>query len=438
MSHWLELAHRNDIGYRTLEKLVDSGHRLAGSESERAAAELTRDQLSEVGLRNVHLEEFDITGWNRGATTVRSEDSETSVDAFALPRSPSDSVKGELVDLGHGLPADFENTESESAVVMVSSTVPDHYHRPVHRREKYRMAVENGAVGFIYKNHREGCNPRSGSVNGAEGSIGEIPAVAVSKEEGMRLSRRCERDLVMIDVAAEITPAKSQNIHGELGPDADERVLVTAHVDGHDISESAIDNGGGVAGVLEIAQALIAREEEIETRVEFVVYGAEEVGLLGSAHHARSTETNTIKAVVNLDVIGSMRNLRFITHRFNELGTLAEDVCARFSHPKIVDPRHSLSSDHWRFVEKGIPGCFVTDDTKGRSRGRILTPEDTLDKVDPRNIRENGILLAEYVVEIAKKEFNPPQRSEDEVQKYLEEEGEMFKRDQYRLSAEHM
>ncbi len=438
MSHWLELAHRKDIGYETLENLVDSGHRLAGSKSERVAAELTRDQFTEVGLRDVHLKEFEITGWNRGSTTVRSADSETSVDAFALPRSPNGSVAGELVDLGYGLPVDFESSEIESSIVMVSSTVPDHYHRPVHRREKYRMAVENGAVGFIYKNHREGCNPRSGSVNGAEGSIGEIPAIAVSKEDGIRLSRRCEREPVMIDVTADIAPTRSQNIHGEMGPDTDERVLVTAHVDGHDISESAIDNGGGVAGVLEIAQALLAREDEIETRVEFVVYGAEEVGLLGSAHHAQTTETDTIKAVVNLDVLGSARNVRFITHRFDELGTLAEDVCVRFSYPQIVDPRHSLSSDHWRFVEKGIPGCFVTDDTNSRSRGRILTPEDTLDKVDPRNIRENGILLAEYVVEIAQEEFNLPQRSEDEVERLLEQEGETFKRDQYRLSAEHM
>jgi len=438
MSHWLELAHRNDIGYELLEKLVDSGHRLAGSESERVAAELTSDQLSRIGLQNVHLEEFEITGWSRGTTTVYSESTGMSVDGFALPRSPSGSVGGELVDLGYGLPADFENADIEAAIVMVSSTVPDHYPRSVHRREKYRMAVKNGAAGFIYKNHREGCNPRSGSVNGAEGSIGEIPAVAVSKEEGVKLSRRCEHDPIMIEVTAEITSAKSQNIHAEVGPDTDERVLVTAHVDGHDVSESAIDNGGGVAGVLEIAQAIVAREQEINTRVEFVIYGAEEVGLLGSAHHARTTNTDTIKAVVNLDVLGSSRDLRFITHRFSELGRLAEQVCRRFSHPPIVDPRHSLSSDHWRFVEKGIPGCFVTADTKSRSRGRILTPEDTLDKVDPRNIRENGILLSEYVVEITQQGFEVAPRSEYEVKRHLEEEGEMFKRDQYRLSAEYM
>lgn len=67
----------------------------------------------------------------------------------------------------------------------------------------------------------------------------------------------------------------SQNIHADIGPDTDRSVLLTSHVDAHDIGEGAADNGAGTALVVEAARALTNRESALDTRVHLLLYGAE-------------------------------------------------------------------------------------------------------------------------------------------------------------------
>ncbi|MDY6765264.1 MAG: PA domain-containing protein, partial [Halobacteria archaeon] len=239
MSEWIGNTFTSDEGWSLLEDLVDIGNRMAGSEGERRGAELTRDKLEEVGARNARLDEFELQGWARGTSSIFHPGTDTAHDCIALPRSPSDSAEGELVDLGYGLPSDFEENDIQGKVVMVDSNVPSYYDRYIHRREKYYYAVDNGASAFLYKNHIEGCLPPTGSVGTEEDPIGEIPAVGVSKEVGSRLSRRFEGENLRVDVEADIHDATSQNVHAELGPDTEREVLVTSHIDAHDIAEGA-------------------------------------------------------------------------------------------------------------------------------------------------------------------------------------------------------
>lgn len=214
-------------------------------------------------------------------------------------------MTGELVDIGYGLPSDFDRDLS-GKVVLAASDVPDWYDRYVHRREKYYRAVEAGAAAFIYSNHVEGCLPPTGSVGTAEAPIGDIPTVGVSKEVGARLARRFEGDSISVNVDAEAYDASSQNIHADLGPDTEKCVLLTSHVDAHDIAEGAADNDAGTALVVEVARALAHRENELDTRVHCLVYGAEEVGLVGSHYDATRRDHDSIKAIVNND--GVVRN----------------------------------------------------------------------------------------------------------------------------------
>jgi Zn-dependent M28 family amino/carboxypeptidase len=438
MPNWITRSYEESVGYDLLADLVDSGHRLGGSESERVAAELTREALADVGARNARLDEFELTGWQRGSSHLVLGDHGTRIETFALPKSPSMTKKGEFIDLGDGLPRDFENHDVSGKVVMVSSGVPDSHPRYVHRREKYDMAVEQGAVGFVYRNHQSGCLPRSGSVSSKDGPIGSIPAVGISKEDGLRVTRLAGGEEVTLSVDANIGPTTSQNVHAELGPETDERVLVTAHVDGHDVSESAADNGGGVATVVEIVANLAPREDELDTQIQFSVYGAEEFGLLGSAYDAETTNTDTIKAVLNHDVMGLTRNLRFNTNGFDVLEYLARQVCTEFQHPLSVNRQLALSSDHWRYVERGVPGIFVANRFKDSGgRGFILTPEDTLDKIDPRNLRDSGLLLTEYACRMADDQFQVEHVDRDVIQKTLEKEDQTYKAQQYSQAAKH-
>ncbi|MFC7045181.1 M28 family peptidase [Halobacteriaceae archaeon GCM10025711] len=420
MTDWIGRTFTSDTGWDHLERLVDVGDRMAGTDGERRAAEATRDALAEVGARNARLDEFDLQGWTRGSSHVAAGGDEH--DCIALPRSPAGEADGEFVDLGYGLPEDFESTDVEGKVVMVASNVPSWYDRFIHRREKYYYAVEHGAAAFVFRNHYEGCLPPTGSVGTAESPIGDVPAVGVSKEVGSRLARRFEGDSVTVVVDADIGDATSQNVHAELGPDTDVEVLVTSHVDAHDIAEGAMDNGAGTAMVVELARILAEREHELDTRVRFVAFGAEEVGLVGAAHEADRVDNDSVKAVLNLDGVVQGRTLAAHTHGFDALRDAVDAVADRYDHPFETNPEMGPHSDHWPFVQWGVPGYHVHSHSDDEGRGWGHTRADTLDKLEPRTFREQAVLLADLAVDLADDGFAVAHASPEDIAAALEDQ----------------
>ena len=416
---WIGGTFMSDVRWNHLETLIDLPHRMAGTEGERRGAEATRDALATVGARDARVEEFPIQGWERETSTI-----EAGGDAhrcIALPRSPAASVSGTLVDLDYGLPADFD-ADLSGKVVVVSSDVPDHFDRFIHRREKYYYAVEAGAAAFVYRNHVEGCLPPTGSVGTEADPVGDVPAVGVSKEVGARLARRFDGEQVTVDVDADAHEATSQNVHAELGPDTEEAVLLTSHVDAHDIAEGAGDNGAGTALVVEVARALAAREDDLDTRVHCLCYGAEEVGLVGSSYDADRRDGERVKAVVNNDGVVRGRTLNCYTHGFDGLTEAAETVGDRLDHPVETTPRLGPHSDHWPYVQWGTPGYHLMSETDGEGRGWGHTYADTLDKLDPRNLREQAVLVAELVVELADGGTELERRDPESIAAQLEDE----------------
>jgi Zn-dependent M28 family amino/carboxypeptidase len=420
MSEWIAETFTSTAGWGHLESLVDVGTRMAGSEGEREGAELTRDALKAAGAQNARLEEFPIQGWTRGEAAVHAGD--TVQDCIALPRSPAGEVSGELVDLGYGLPEDFENADIDGKVVMTASNVPDYFDRFIHRREKYYYAVEGGAAAFVFRNHVEGNLPPTGSVGTEDDPIGDVPAVGVSKEVGARLSRRFEGETVAVDVDCEASDATSYNVHAELGPETDREVLVTSHVDAHDIAEGAMDNGAGTAMIVEVANALAAREDELDTTIHFVAFGAEEVGLVGSEYMAANTDFDAVKTVLNFDGVARGRTLDVYTHRFDELDDAAHAVADRFDHPIETRPRMGPHSDHWPFTKWGVPGYHVMSKTGSEGRGWGHTHADTLDKVDSRDLREQAVLLTELAVDLASETFSVEHVPPETIVAALEDE----------------
>ncbi len=90
-----------------------------------------------------------------------------------------------------------------------------------------------------------------------------------------------------------------------------ETIILSAHYD-HDgmrngqIFHGADDNGSGTVGVIELARAFAMNPAKPKRSIMFIVFAAEERGLLGSyyyaAHPLRPLETT--RAVINFDMIG--------------------------------------------------------------------------------------------------------------------------------------
>ena len=419
-------AYTSAYAYDLLEDLVDIGNRMAGQEGETEGAKRVAESYRDVGLRNVHLDEFEIPGWWRGRSSLvvdgpSSRTCEADHEVIALPGSPSGEVTADLVDVGHGRPADFEEADLDGAVAMASSATPDDYGRWIHRMEKYCYAIDNGAAGFVFRNHIDGCLPPTGEV-GYNNRPGPIPAVGVSKEVGAALERYADDGAeVTLDVDCRNEPTTSRNVSGELGPDTDEVVLLTAHVDAHDIAPGANDNGAGTVLVAEVARLLKQVEDALETRVRCVVFGSEEIGLRGAYHLAETIDLDAVKAVLNIDGAGRDRTLKVRTNQFAALDDLFETVTDELRVPVSVDTTVSPHGDQWAFAQEGVPGVMISSTNPNKSgRGWGHTHADTLDKIDIRDLRSHAVAVGNAVCAAAEPDREIPSRTPEETKRRID------------------
>lgn len=424
-SEWIEAVATTEVGWSSLQELLNIGNRMAGSEGEQEAATLIANILK-MYARDINMDSFEIQGWKRKGSNITS-DGNTVVtnnsEVIALPRSPSKRGSGQLVNLGFGLPRDYVNTDLNGKVVVVQSETPDFFHRSIHRREKYYRAVEAGAEAFIFQNGHEGCLPLTGSIGTPDNPIGEIPAVGVSYRVGTDLTSTYEGKEVTVVVDCETPAATSQNVHAKLGPATDDRILVTSHIDAHDISEGAVDNGAGTAVLVELAHLLAMRENDIKTQIEFVGFGAEEVGMKGSEYLSDNSELASIKAIINLDGVLSGRDLQFYTHGDDQFEAVAESVADKFSHPVLTASVYKPHSDHWSFTRRGVPGYLVSSKSEHSDRGWAHTPADTLDKLDIRDLREQALFLTELVYQLSEPEIEIAHQDPAEIANWLSQHG---------------
>ena len=419
-------GYTSDTAWNVLEDLVDVGNRMAGQSGEKTGARIVADAFEDAGLDDVRVEEFPIEGWWRGSASIEVRDRrfDHEHDVLALPGTTDGEVDAPLVDLGYGLPEEI-GEEADGAIVMARTDVPDDHDRWVHRLEKYAAAVRQGAVGFLFRNHVEGCLPPTGEIGWGR-RPSPVPAVGVSSELGAKLARYAADDepALRLSVECRNEPTTSVNVEGTLGPDTDEEVVVTAHVDAHDIAEGARDNGAGCALVAEIGRLLAQVEDDLETRVRFVTFGSEEIGLLGAHHLADTTDHDAIKCVLNIDGAGTSRDPRVRTYDFDAVASLVEDVADDLGVPVETSGGLSPHTDAWAFAEAGIPAVTLGSVSGDTGRGWGHTHADTLEKLDPRDLREIAVIFTSVALEAARRDRDTPHESREEIREKVEEHTE--------------
>ena len=402
-------GYRSDLPGDLLADLVEHRNRMAGSAGERAGAETLVEALAGIdGATDVGTDEFEIPGWWRGDSSLSvvgpsgtTHEFDASHEIVALPGTPAGEPAAELVDVGAGAPADFEAADLDGRIALVSDRTPDGHDRRIHRMEKYADAVEAGAAAFVFRNFAPGALPRTGEV-GYHSRPGPIPAVSVSAEVGARLARYCEDAPTEASLAVDCRnePATSHNVEARVGPDTDEEVLVTAHLDAHDIAEGAADNGAGSVIAVEVAR-LLAGLDDLDTAVRIVVFGAEEIGLYGAYHYAATNPTEEIRAVCNVDGAGKSRDLAVRTSGFDDLGAVFADVAETLDVEYELSDEVSPHGDQWALVEQGVPAVMASSLVDEAGRGWGHTHADTLDKIDARDLRAQAIVVAEAAARIA-------------------------------------
>lgn len=412
----------------------DLGSRFAGSPQERRAAEYIAEQLGEFGYEPV-IETFEFIGWQRGSAALEViSPLRRELPALGLPYSPAADLTAELVSVGQGEAEDFALVGDRLAgkvALCAAETTPAPGRRASHRREKYRRAVEAGAVGFIFWNQ----NPGQVIITGSLSSDAEapIPGLGISRESGLFLLRMLERGPVTVRLRTEGGAVRltSQNVIADLPGRSDRLVVVGAHYDGHDISQGALDNAAGTVVGLEIARALrAAAGGPLERTVRFIFFGAEEVGLVGSWRYVERhrAELDRVVFMLNLDTAarGRLGTECLVLTGWPELVGYFRELGRRLGYEFGVEDRFNTHSDHFPFAVAGIPTATLTSNDRAEGlvgRGWGHTPADTVDKVSPKALQGAAMVGARVVLALAAgQDLAGLRRSPAELERFLLEE----------------
>jgi len=387
--------------FRDFEALCAFGGRLAGTSSEAQAMDYVATRGSEATGIKCRSLPVPYTGWRSLHAELTLPDG-TKARCHPLVRSvptPEGGLSAEVVDLGRGTPEEFEAHRADIAgrIVLVRHELM-FVAGTIHRRRKYDLARAAGAVGFLIA----GSVPSglvAGSSGRGEGDPG-IPAAGISPETAARLGRTAAgwpRMTLRIDTIEK--PAETRTLLFDMPGETDEWVVLSAHVDGHDINESAMDNASGVATALSVARALAPLVAGWRRSIRLAFFSVEEWALTGSARYVASlseAERAKIAVNVNLDSVAGSSRLTALTSGFSGLEPFLLSVAEAVGQDlRCVRPLLT-NSDHANFALARIPAFRLVagyDDPASHLRF-VLTPGDTRDKVAKAELTSAAQLAA--------------------------------------------
>ncbi|MFT3761166.1 MAG: M28 family peptidase [Pseudoxanthomonas sp.] len=405
-----ETALADDAGWKVVESLTtEVGPRLAGSEADARAVAWAQAKFRELGFDKVWIEPVTFPKWERRGETAEVLGAHAQkLSLTALGGSPGGTVEGEVVRFD-GLevlmqaPAD----SLKGKIAFVDFTM-----QAKRDGADYRIgggvrfmgpseASRRGAAGFLMRSagtdsHRL---PHTGMTRFAEGAT-PIPSAALSVPDAQQLSRLAARGPVRVRVALDCGfdgEYTSHNVIGEIrgGKKPDEVVLIGGHLDSWDLGTGAIDDAAGIG--ISMAAAKLIKPLKPARTIRVVAFANEEQGLLGgrayAERHAAELEKHVIAAESDF---GAGRIYGFdgkvAEHAQGAMRQIAEALAPLRieSLPGQGDPE----SDIGPMAEQGMAWAWLGHDGTGYF-DLHHNADDTLDKIDPKDLAQN---VAAYAV----------------------------------------
>lgn len=416
-----EAALVDDYAYRQVAHLTENiGPRPSGSPQAQKAAEYVADELRKLGLE-VRLEEVKVPHWVRGAETAelvefpgQTPNTRQKIVVTALGGSPGTPAEGITADVV--VVRNFEqlNTLGRSQVAgrIVLFNAPfdkqkaaaglalDAYGEAVvYRGAGATAAAALGAVGSLVR-----------SVGGAEYRLPHtgystpagIPAGAVTAEDADLISDLATEGKVRMHLT--LTPQSlpettGYNVVGDLrGSEHPEQVVVVSgHLDSWDLGTGAIDDAAGVAVAMETAQLLQQLQLHPKRTIRVIAWMDEESGGRGRQAYtaAHSAEFPNHVAAIESD-LGAAHPLGFnakVSPHDLEFLRPVLDILQSLGANVIKETPFAPGADIAGMSQAGVPTLGIMQD--GRTYFNYHhTAADTLDKIVPRELRENAAAMA--------------------------------------------
>ena len=402
-----EAALKDDVAWDFTEGLTtEVGPRPAGTPQEARARDWAVAKLKALGFSNVRAEPYTMPVWvrgeeaarilspfpqnlvlaalgNSGSTPAKGIEGEIvyfpSIDA--LEAAPAASVKGKIAFVDHGMKA----TQDGSSYGYFGAA----------RRQGPSIASKKGAIAILIRSigtdhHRV---PHTGVQMWADGAT-PIPAAALSVPDAEQLARVVKRGQpVKVHLTLTSKMLKDQpsgNVIAEIpGSDPDAGVVVAAcHLDSWDQGTGAIDDATG-CGIAAASALQVAKAGQPRRTIRVLMAGAEEVGGDGARAYFKAHGTERHALAMESD-FGADRVWRVDFKLPQGHDDLAKRIAAALAPLGVGASTQEAGggADIAPLVKAGVPVIDLQQDGT-RYFDLHHTPDDTLDKVDPAQLRQN-------------------------------------------------
>jgi Zn-dependent M28 family amino/carboxypeptidase len=290
------------------------GPRMAASAGDPKAVAWAVDKMKALGLANVRAEPVTVPRWERGdghAELLGATERPLAVAALGgSVGTPPAGIEAEVVSVASidalGALAD-DQVRGKIVfydVVMERTMGVDGYARAVGVRfGGAAAAAQKGAVASIVRSISTSTSnfPHTGQMNAAA-----IPGAAISVADAVVLEGALAAGTVRVRLTlgcASNGTAPSSNVIGEVvGREApDDIVLLGAHLDSWDLGTGALDDGAGLAMVLEAGRLLARTPEGTLRTVRIVLFANEEDGLSGANAYASAHQAELARHAIALE-----------------------------------------------------------------------------------------------------------------------------------------
>lgn len=432
----------------------EMGGRLSGTEGYDRAAQFVASKYKEWGLAPVYADSF-LQPFRMAYNEMREThfslilppnpkepESESTIKEMTIYKdfcptlySGFGRVEAEVVFVGFGLTApeldwdDYTGVDVDGKIVATLRGTPQiqgkDFSAYTERTVKLLNAKKHGAAGMILINRAV--------ISGSGVYVENLPMVMVGNEVANLLFQNKGYDVQSLSallrdgnhlsfptgMRAEIdargahhSDATTYNVVGMIeGSDPvlkEEYLIFGGHLDHLGpwpiIHPGASDNASGSTIVMELAYAFSRLKTKPKRSIIFALFGAEELGLLGSKHMTANMPEYPSKPLmmVNIDVAGAGTGIRVTGGKtYPALYGLIEKVNDKYSvNPNISAGEISPvggNSDYAPFLAKGIPA--YTNSSRGGQRFGIHTAADSIYIVTPKVMEDMARLyfMASYL-----------------------------------------
>ena len=424
----LDLAlHGEDPAWSiTADLTTEIGPRPAGTEREAAARRWAVARLKAMGFANVREETYDMRTWVRGeekawltapfmpqslAITALGNSGSTGAAGFegdvvyfagfdALQAAPDAAVKGKIVFIDNQM----KPTQDGSGY--------GYYGRG--RFQGPNVAAKKGARAIVIRsigtdNHR---NPHAGVTNFDDG-VKPIPAGAISNPDADLLVGQLRRikagaaapaalRMKLLLTPRDLGRQKSGNVIAEV-PGSDPHaspVILACHLDSWDLATGAIDDAAG-CGIITAAASHVMAAGQPRRSIRLLWAGAEEVGAFGGQAYFDAHGEERHAVALESD-FGADRIWRVDFGLPDSAKPLADRIAAALAPLGVTRGRDRAGggADIGALVAAGVPAIDLQQDGT-RYFDWHHTPDDTLDKVDPVQLRQNVAVWTATVASLA-------------------------------------